>query len=223
MTKFSETMEAGGTVAPCDESIIPIFPMRYALSVGILKQLPVTEATKLTIFSTSIESHPGMELLRIRQGYVFIYAENHRGLGSETRQIWQAFRYQTDGEDDNSSIPRADTQLQSRYSGGYNFLKYHWTDGTAGGNWEILPNERRYPYAFVSNQATTIWVAYSEYRWPAKFFERAANDMAFRNKMMARVEVQSQSGTHAAPLSRLAELAPVFRGPGATKPPLSLR
>lgn len=222
MTQFSETMEAGNAVAPCDPSIIPIFPLRYALSVDILKQMPETDAQSLSISATSIESHPGMELLRIRQGYIFIFAENHRGLGSETRQIWQAFRYQTDGEDDNSSIPRADTQLQSRYSGGYSFLKYHWSDGTAEGKWEILPNERRYPYAFVSNQATTIWVGYSEYRWPAKFFERAANDVAFREKLMARVEVQSQSGIHAAPLSRLAELAPVFRGPGSTKPPLDI-
>lgn len=222
MTGFSDTMEAGNAVAPCDDSIIPIFPMRYAISVDMLKQLPSTEAQSLTIFPTSIESHPGMELLRIRQGYVFVFSENHRGQGSEPRQIWQAFRYQTDGEDDNSSIPRADTQLQSRYSGGYNFLKYHWKDGTAAGEWEILPNERRYPYAFVSNQATTIWVGYSEYRWPAKFFERAASDVAFRERLMVRVEVQSQSGTHAAPLSRLAELAPVFRGSGSTRPPLDI-
>lgn len=222
MTRFSETTEAGNAVAPCDPSIIPIFPMRYALSIDILKQLPETKAQSLNILRNGIADHPGMELLRIRQGYIFIFAENHRGLGSETRQIWQAFRYQTGGDDDNSSIPRADTQLQSGYSGGYSFLKYHWSDGTAGGNWEILPNERRYPYAFVSNQATTIWVGYSEYRWPAKFFERAANDVSFREKIMAKVEVQSQSGTHAAPLSRLAELAPVFRGTGSTKPPLDI-
>lgn len=222
MTGFSETAEAGNAVAPCDEAIIPIFPLRYALSIDILRQLADTIYTKLLIYPTSIEDHPGQELLRIRQGYIFIYAENHRGQGSEPRQIWQAFRYETDGQDENSSVPRGDTQLQSKHAGGYNFVKYHWKDGTASGDWVILPNERSYPYAFVSNQATTIWVGYSEFRWPAAFFEKAEADVEFRERLMAKVEVQSRSGTHAAPLSQLEELAPIFRGPASKKPPLDI-
>lgn len=207
MNAFSNSQEAGQGVAPCDETIIPILPMRYQLTGD--KLVNMTKDGSVAALAPGITSHPDHDLMRIRQGFVFILAEDHVEPSSDPARRWQIFRYTTNGEDENSQISRPDTDIGSHGSA-YSFKKYNWADGTVDGKWEILPTERAYPYAFVSDQVSKVWVAYSEYRWPSWFFTKAETDVAFRNKIMTEADVAGRSGTHAAPLSDLATLSPAF-------------
>ena len=92
MNAFSVSQGADDPVSACDESIRPIFPVRYALTEDKLFGLARTGESVST--PTSLASHPHHDARRIRQGWVYIWAEEHpEETGSEPTHRWLVFRY----------------------------------------------------------------------------------------------------------------------------------
>ncbi len=199
---LSETREAGEIVGACDETIIPIFPARHALTDTAL--FSVTSSGRAVGNPTAIGASSDHELRRIRQGYIYIYARNGHpdDQSSDDSGTWLVFRYVSQtGHDDSSGHVRDDV---SAPTGRYQFYKLEWTGSGADGKWEVLDN-RRYPYAFVNRQVSEIEIAYSEERWPGYLFLMAELDSGVRRKLMTRVNLIAESTPHSVPMARIAE------------------
>ena len=209
---FSETKDADEIMAPCDPNIIPIFPARYAISDAALLNM-VKHGTAPTAPST-LTGSGDHDLRRIRQGYVYIYSVR-------SQNPWQVFRYHTGSDDDNSPGTESDTQ---EHYNSYKFAKYMWTTdpetgrGGAAGYWQIEEN-RIYPYAFVGENVSEIYIAYSEERWPAYFFERAEVDIGFRQKIMQYVNLVSEETDYSCPLQNIADHVAEFKEDTPEYPP----
>ena len=203
--------EADGITAQCDPDIIPIFPVRYALTSDALTAFKESQPSIGTPEGLGGGNH---DLRRLRRGYVYIYAHSgHAGeMHSDQAGIWHVFRYESLTQDENSGTIRNDTQ--SGMPGSYAFTPYQWEDGTPSSNWVALTS-RRFPYAFVHRDVSNIHIAYSEERWPAWFFERMAQDGSLRRKLMTEVDLVPESTRYSAPLSSIADYVTGFGGEAA--------
>ncbi|KIT16876.1 toxin VasX [Jannaschia aquimarina] len=209
---FSTTDEAGQGVSPCDPSIIPIYPMRFGLTGNAIEAMLKGSRAPMppqTIPSVQPAGQKDHELLRLRQGFVYILADNHVENATSPDLRWQIWRYVTSPEDDNSSVLREDTATRGTLTG-YTFTKYEWEDGTVEGPWVLESSARNFTYAYVSAQVSRVWVAYSEDRWPSWFFHKAAADAAFRNRLMTEVNVHAPDGQTAVRLRELASVSRAF-------------
>ncbi|WP_406735855.1 toxin VasX [Thioclava sp. GXIMD4215] len=200
---FSETTETEQLSANCDPTIIPIFPVRFALTLDALsKMLDKGSATPPT--PSSIDDLAAHELLRIRQGFFYTWDGTY----------FQIFRFQTVQGDANSAdySPKADVAPK----GSYVFSKYEFQDENGdkkdspeGTNWKLL-NET-YPYAFVPKDTPVVWVAYSENPWPSKVFFDIPHNTDTRDTLMTRLDLASRSGPFSAPITELAKRVSGFR------------
>ncbi|OOF66686.1 toxin VasX [Rodentibacter sp. Ppn85] len=205
------------TGLPCQQPLTPIIPVRFSLTREALEKMKsgVVPASpeKTAIGSTDYE------LRRLRQGYLYIYAElgmaNNSTDGSETKEgHWQIFEYYVSNDDANGSIaPEMSAEERKKLgapedptkkSGGltYHFRKYRWKDGAARGEWILEPQS--YPYAFVHKQVTRIHYAYSERRWAPKFFELLERNSDARKDVMQFVSLANQDVTFSLPFTDLA-------------------
>jgi hypothetical protein len=181
-----------------DINIIPIFPMRFAMTGDHLMSL--VDGAYPSKHPSSIHNHPNHELLRIRKGYLYIKDD----LG-----YWHVFWYETFGDkDEHSSVVKDKTNIGHQPP--YSFTKFTWSDG-ADSEWEILPTEKIYPYAYVNSKVKKCWVAYSEARWPPAIFEIADRDPDFLARLTTPVDLTSMSGDFHLPLSELASITDAFK------------
>ncbi|WP_395343127.1 toxin VasX [Ningiella sp. W23] len=194
-SEYSETQDVEETTAHCDATIIPIFPLRFALTGTALIDMLSASSTPTT--PQNISAMPNHELLRIRQGYFYVYDGN----------VFQIFWFNTSIADENGSIYRDDTEKGGTLA--YSFTKYHFEDGTPQGEWTLLENEM-YPYAFAPKDTPKVWVAYSEERWPNQFFGEIPDDTTLRDLVMTEVDLTSRSGPFCAPISELASRVNTF-------------
>lgn len=203
---FSESQGADDPVSACDEAIRPIFPVRYALTET--KLFDLARAGGSVNAPSSLASHPDHDARRIRQGWVYIWAEEHpEQTGSEPSHKWLIFRYSGGGADDaNSRMIRSDVMQGSPSP--YRFTKYEWHGG-AEGEWRI-DDPRTYPYAFVHRDVSRIFIAYSEERWPGHLFTLADNDESQRARLMVEVNLTSEETAHSAPLNQLSSKVAEF-------------
>lgn len=211
--QFSATQSATDPVLPCEKGIRPIFPVRFAIKPSVLTELSLNPRT---LNAETDAANPGdHELRRIRQGYVYIFVHNEiEDVDSRTEAsngYWMVFRYQSQLDDFNSPVlddhghipfsirnPDTDPYVGANYS----FRQYTWLDGYAAGRWGFN-NSKIYPYVYVPKQVTKIEMAYSEHRWPAKFFEQAEVDAEFRKKLMVPIDLAPQQTDFTLPLSEL--------------------
>lgn len=218
---LSATQDGDDPVAPCENKIIPIFPVRFAIKPSVLTD--ISEHYRNVSAEDNLHHEVDHEFRRIRQGYVYIFAKNaiedeSTRTDTETGK-WLIFRYNTEAGDANSSNFNSDSQIpfyirnpntETAFAGQYAFKMYEWVDGTASGKW-ALNDSRTYPYAFVPETTTEIDIAYSEYRWPAHFFERLENDAALREQFFTPVSLGLEQTDFSAPLSKLQELVVDFK------------
>ncbi|ACV27107.1 toxin VasX [Kangiella koreensis] len=211
--QFSATQSATDPILPCEKGIRPIFPTRFAIKPSVLNEL--SKSPRAICQESSIINTGDHELRRIRQGYVYIFVPNQiedEDSRTETSNgYWMVFRYQTQLDDFNShvledygsipfSIRNPDTDP---YVGlDYSFRQYSWLDGYAAGRWGFN-DSKIYPYVYVPKQVTKIEIAYSEHRWPAKFFERAEVDASFRKTLMVPIDLAPQRTDFSMPMSEL--------------------
>lgn len=218
---LSSTQSANDPVAPCDQNIIPIFPVRFAIKPSVLTE--ISESYRNVSAEDNLHNEVDHEFRRIRQGFVYIYAKN--GVEDENTRTdtekgkWLIFRYNTEAGDANSSnvnsggevpfyLRAPDTDIN--VGGQYVFKLYEWVDGAASGQWR-LNDSRTYPYAFVPHTTTEIEIAYSEHRWPAYFFEQLENDSALREKLFTQVSLGAEETNFSAPLSKLQDIVVDFK------------
>lgn len=211
--QFSATQSATDPVLPCEKGMRPIFPVRFAIKPSVLTELSLEPRTINA--ETDIVNTGDHELRRIRQGYLYIFVPNEiEDVESRTEAsngYWMVFRYQSQLDDFNSPVlddhghipfsirnPDTDPYVGANYS----FRQYTWLDGYAAGRWGFN-NSKIYPYAYVPKQVTKIEIAYSEHRWPAKFFEQAEADAEFRKKLMVPIDLAPQQTDFTLPLSEL--------------------
>lgn len=211
--QFSATQSATDPILPCEKGIRPIFPARFAIKPSVLNEL--SKSPRPISQESCITNTGDHELRRIRQGYVYIFVPNQiEDEASRTESgngYWMVFRYQTQLNDFNShvledyssipfSIRNPDTDP---YVGlDYSFRQYSWVDGYAAGRWGFN-DSKIYPYVYVPKQVTKIEIAYSEHRWPAKFFEKAEVDASFRKTLMVPIDLAPQQTDFSMPMSEL--------------------
>lgn len=207
---LSATQNVLDPVAPCDPSIIPIFPARFAFKPEALME--IANEYRNTSAEDNMHNEQDYCLRRIRQGFVYIYVPNTvEDLESRTDRpngYWMVFRYNTSYEDQNSNDMRADTETLT--SGLYQFRMYQWEDGHAAGKWK-LDNSRVYPYAFVPEHTTQIEIGYSEHRWPAYYFEEAERNPEFRKHILTPVDLSAEQSDFTAPLKDLDQHVEEFK------------
>ncbi|WP_223669972.1 toxin VasX [Kangiella shandongensis] len=207
---LSSTQAANDPVAPCDQSIIPIFPVRFAFKPDVLME--IANEYRNTSAEDNMHNEHDYCLRRIRQGFVYIFVPNcveDKDSCSDSRKgYWLVFRYHTSAEDQNSCEIRTDTETQG--SGQYTFQMYKWVDGNAAGKWE-LDSSRIYPYAFVPEATTQIEIGYSEFRWPAYFFEEAERNPAFRENILTSVDLSAEQTNFSAPMRDLDQHVEEFK------------
>ncbi len=210
---FSATQSAIDPVLPCEKGIRAIFPVRFAIKPSVLTA--VSQRPRAISPETKIMDTGDHELRRIRQGYVYIFVPNEiEDVASRTEAAngyWMVFRYQSQLDDFNSPVLEEHGQIPfsirnpdtDPYVGvNYSFRQYTWLDGYAAGRWGFN-NSKIYPYVYVPKQVTKIEIAYSEHRWPAKFFEQAEVDTEFRKKLMVPIDLAPEQTDFTLPLSEL--------------------
>lgn len=207
---LSATQNVLDPIAPCDPSITPIFPVRFAFKPEVL--MDIANDYRNTSAEDNMHNEKDYCLRRIRQGFVYIYVPNTvEDLESRTDRpngYWMVFRYNTSYEDQNSDEMRTDTETLT--SGLYQFRMYQWEDGHAAGNWK-LDNTRVYPYAFVPEHTTQIEIGYSEHRWPAYYFEEAERNPEFRKHILTPVDLSAEQSKFSAPLRDLDQHVEEFK------------
>lgn len=218
---LSATQNANDPVAPCDQNIIPIFPVRFAIKPTVLTE--ISENYRNVSAEDDLHNETDHEFRRIRQGFVYIFAKN--GVEDENTRTdtekgkWLIFRYHTEAGDSNSSNVGASSDIpyylrnpdtEIHVGGQYVFKLYEWADGYAAGQWK-LNDSRTYPYAFVPHTTTEVEIAYSEHRWPSHFFERLETDSALREQLFTQVSLSAEETKFSAPLSKLQDLVVDFK------------
>lgn len=207
---LSSTQSANDPVAPCDQNIIPIFPVRFAFKPEVLME--IANEFRKTSAEDDMHNENDYCLRRIRQGFVYIYVPNTvedlESCSDCSKGHWLVFRYHTSSEDQNSCEIRNDTETQG--SGQYTFQMYKWADGHAAGKWE-LDSSRIYPYAFVPEATTQIEIGYSEFRWPSYFFEEAERNPSFRESILTPVDLSAEQTKFSAPMRDLDQHVEEFK------------
>lgn len=178
---FSATDDPEQDTFNCKLDILPILPVRFALLPS--KTDPIDKPT-------SIDSTGSYLVRRLRRGFVYIFVEAPEDEDGSTSEdgVWQVFRYSTDAGDINSDLVPEDTEI--RDNGSYAFSKYMWKGHYGRGGWEYTGETEN--YCWVPKSASTIWMAYSEYRWPPSFFENA-HDEGFRTKIMQKINLRGDN------------------------------
>lgn len=200
---FSEKSDSEKSVAPCDPEIIPIFPVRFALRKATLLNMRTSVATTPPP-PGNIDDLGSHELVRIRQGWVYVYDGDDM----------QVFKFTTYADDENCGLYRED--VSATIGSPYIFTKYDWPDGGPDGKWK--PTGERYPFLFVPKDTPEAWVAYTETRWPYRFFYEAEKKPSFREKIMTKVDLKARSGRFTAPITELEKRVPAFRKDSANYP-----
>lgn len=214
---ISANKEAENPVGECNLDHIPLFPVRYALTGDTVEKAKDGKACGKPPSSLAAVDNVTFELARVRCGYVNIFVESGLGTGSDSENMWHVFYHYTSAGDDNSSLPRIDTEKMRSGIPRY-FYKYKWDNGSPDGSWSKYLKDgdgaqiKTYPYPFVALGSSKVWVAYSEERWPAHFFKRAQADASFRQKIMTMVQITGKPGQSEkyAPLTDLPNLARSF-------------
>ncbi|MCQ9124115.1 toxin VasX, partial [Rodentibacter caecimuris] len=198
----------------CELPIIPLYPVRYGLSIDYLAQARAGNIKNLSeIAPAGIGQSEVHSLMKLRQGFVYIYAHTkHRLFSTDDKGKWLVFRYVTHSDDINSASEFE--QLSDYQNAGLNdsFLLCKWGEKGANGNWTLgkidtskypcMTNTISFNTAFVDKDVDIVDIAYSEYMWSSEIIERFEKDDKLRQIVMTTVNVSAPE-KHSAPLKDL--------------------
>ncbi len=198
---FSATDDPEKDATKCKQNVLPILPVRFALQPSKIDPI---------VKPTSIDSTGSYLVRRLRRGFVYIFVEAPEDDDGSTSEdgVWHVFRYSTQAGDINSDMVPADTEIDDK--GSYSFSKYSWKGHYGRGGWEYTGETES--FVWVPKSASTIWMAYSEYRWPPSFFENA-HDEGFRKKIMQKVVLRG-GGDWAAYISEISNIVEEYKPAG---------
>lgn len=208
---FSSEQDADDPVYRCNTAVTPIFPVRAAIKPHKLTQASAQYQTLTP--PECLSDNDDYEFRRIRQGFIYIFVEKSiHDLKSRTDKnngYWLIFRYKSEDGDNNSnflsqvndSYVLKDPNTEMFMAGQYSFRSYEWTGDGPDSPWKLKGDIM--PYAFVPRSTTKIEIAYSEERWPSKFFTEAESNPDFRSKLMQKVDLTPTHTELSAPLKEL--------------------
>ncbi|OKH86440.1 toxin VasX, partial [Thalassospira sp. TSL5-1] len=199
---FSATADAEQTAMSCESTTIPILPVRFSLLPYDLDNV---------VKPTSIDN-PGSYLVRtLRRGFVYVYVEDPQNDEVATDRLgdrnWHIFRFDTNNKDVNGTYVPENTDGYIRAD--FKFSKYKWTKATADGNWVYDESVPPSSTIFVPCWASKVWLAYSEYRWPAAYFKEC-NDPSVRAQLMQPVNLRG-TNKWAAKLAKADQIVEEFK------------
>ncbi|TYA33933.1 hypothetical protein FXB68_11140 [Aggregatibacter actinomycetemcomitans] len=198
----------------CELPVIPLYPVRYGLSLGYLADARDGTVKNLPDRAPrTIGASPDYELMQLRQGFVYIYAHTkHRLFSTDDKGKWLVFRYVTNNDDANSASDFE--QLSHGKNAGLNacFLLCKWGEEGANGNWTLGQiDTKNYPCAshlksfntaFVDKDVDIVDIAYSEYMWSSEIIHLLETKAALRQAIMTTVRTDAPEN-HSAPLKSL--------------------
>ncbi|WP_411890993.1 toxin VasX [Yoonia sp. SDW83-1] len=178
--------DAGAAERPCDSTITPIYPVRYAYAnffeEGLEAPAPPPSLSTL-IGARTVAAGNGYVIRLLREGWIYIREES----GGTNFQI---FRY-----------TRTD-------SGGYvseKFEKYLFTNrinAQGGLTLDRSSGRASYPFVFVAKGVSEVSIAYSEHQWSADVIDRMNGNAATRAKAMQKVNIEAESSDHSVSASK---------------------
>ncbi len=166
-----------------DQSITPIFPVRYAFADFELLEssLAYPNASSLLTAQNSTQAG-GLSLRMLRQGWVMIFDED--------KKVWHPFEYSLDI---GANVEK--------------FTKYCWLEGNAAGPW-VVERERTssdspqafngsgkqkiYAYAFVPRSTTNFSICFTPVCWSAKTFEILQSNDTIRSEVMQKANAYKE-------------------------------
>ena len=180
----------------CDENVIALFPVRYALSGAKLSA--ISQGSTSVSVPTNKNKLVDHELRRIRAGYIYVFGDN---------AIWRIYRYLASSEtDENSTLDFGDVERDSAAK--YKFYELNWSNG-ANSVWTKQSDPT--PFVILSASVTTAWVAYSEERWPAHMLELLQDHDKLREKVMVKVDLSKEDTPHSFKLDQLENYVAEFK------------
>ncbi|OOF58944.1 toxin VasX [Rodentibacter myodis] len=172
-----------GKPIPCQADIRPIYPARFSLTKQALDKIAKTG--EVPPMPTGIND-PNYELRRLRQGYFYLYSQQHVGKTTDLKGRWLVFKYTVSDRDSNAP------ELREELGGlPYQFTQYEWTEGNPRKEWVPVKGKNTYYHAFVNPQTAVIEFAYSEFRWPAELFEKLETDVQARATLMQKLPLKT--------------------------------
>ncbi|OOF61948.1 hypothetical protein BH925_10405 [Rodentibacter pneumotropicus] len=198
----------------CELPIIPLYPVRYGLSIDYLAKAGAGNIKALTETAPAgIGQSSEHSLMQLRQGFVYIYAHTkHRLFSTDDKGKWLVFRYVTNNDDTNSASEFE--QLSTGQNAGLNacFLLCKWGEQGANGDWALgqidtknypcISHIKSFNTVFVDKDVDIVDIAYSEYMWSSEIIERFEKDDKLRQIVMTTVNINTPE-KHSAPLKDL--------------------
>lgn len=186
----------------CELPLIPIYPLRYALSSFYLddatKSLNKTPPQPPHIANItapdSMRRDSIHQLHQLRQGFIYIYSPTqHQYIASDKKNKWMVFRYFTHKDDVNSAnqFPAGGKEAEGL---GYSFILYQWGENASTSPWKIADMPSM-DVVFVDKTQQWVYMAYSEYPWSAEILEQLERDESLRNAIMSKIDVTNQNTT----------------------------
>lgn len=186
----------------CELPLIPIYPLRYALSSFYLddatKSLNRTPPQPPHIANItapdSMRRDSIHQLHQLRQGFIYIYSPTqHQYIASDKKNKWMVFRYFTHKDDVNSAnqFPAGGKEAEGL---GYSFILYQWGENASTSPWKIADMPSM-DVVFVDKTQQWVYMAYSEYPWSAEILEQLEHDESLRNAIMSKIDVTNQNTT----------------------------
>ncbi|WP_417843241.1 toxin VasX [Thalassospira sp.] len=211
---FSANADSEETFFPCQRGMIPILPVRFSLLPYDLDS--VQEPISI--------GNPGSYIIRtLRRGFVYVYVENPQETDDATDRngpgVWHVYRFETKGQDVNSDFVPSGTDNYNRAD--FSFNKYKWSDAYGAEDWKYDETVAAQKFIEVRKSSSKVWLAYSEYRWPSKFFQKAHQE-SFRKQIMQPVNLRGQN-QWAAYIGKAEELVEEYKPAPLMANPLLLK
>ncbi|KYK89964.1 toxin VasX [Aggregatibacter actinomycetemcomitans] len=170
----------------CALPLVPIYPLRYALSSFYLdnatKSLNKTPPQPPHIANItapeSMRRGSIHQLHQLRQGFIYIYSPTqHQYIASDKNNKWMVFRYFTHKDDVNSAnqFPAGGKEAEGL---GYSFILYQWGENASTYPWKIADMPSM-DVVFVDKTQQWVYMAYSEYPWSAEILDQLERDEGY--------------------------------------------
>lgn len=186
----------------CELPLIPIYPLRYALSsfyldeakVSLNKESPTPPKINKITAPSSMRRDSVHQLHQLRQGFIYIYSPTqHQYIATDKKNKWLVFRYFTHKDDVNSAnqLPAGGKEAEGV---SYRFVLYQWEENASEYPWKIAdipPTD----VVFVDKTQQWVYMAYSEYPWSAEILAQLEKDEKLRNAIMSKIDVTNQNTT----------------------------
>jgi hypothetical protein len=180
-TNFCASTDPESHTRFCNDNAISIQPFRLAILPS--KALTPVRPAHLNDLGSYV-------IRKLRRGFVYIYIDAPEDSKTSTSAdgSWFVFRYHGPQEDRYDFVAPEDTDTANRNPG--SFSQYSWEKDLGPEGLWAYSGKPATAACWVPSWTSEVWIAYSEFRWPASFFLDCKSDPSFREKIMQHVGVR---------------------------------